>query len=164
MKEKTDVETMKKLEVQQRKEQQMQKEKMNFRASYRKYRSNQRLLTTDLRTLLRRVRTADDPPIKSKLADMVEQWNALKHRLDDYDVNDINTNVRDDNEIAPPNVFVDATPAVQQSSNAIVVGPQVLVPQPHENLLGSVGGSATLILSNSENQLNSTETHSFFGI
>jgi hypothetical protein len=147
MKEKTDVEKMMKLEIQQRKEKQIQKEKMNFRASYHKYRTNQRLSTTDLRILLRRVRTADDPPVKSKLAEMVEQWNAWKYRLDDYD---INTNIND-NVIAPPNIFADATPAIQQSSNEMDVEPQVLVPETHENLLGTVGGSATLIISNSEN-------------
>jgi hypothetical protein len=91
---------------------------------------------------------------------MVEQWNAWKYRLDDYD---INTNVND-NVIAPPNVFVDATPAIQQSSNEMAVEPQVFVPEQYENLLGTVGGSATLIISNSENQLNSTENQPFVGI
>jgi hypothetical protein len=77
-------ELMKKNEVRQRQQLQKEKESKIFRVAYRKYVKNERLLTVDIRSLLKRVKQPDDSPIKSKMVDLQAQWHRRKFRFDDF--------------------------------------------------------------------------------
>jgi hypothetical protein len=82
--EKEDQEQQKKNAVKRRKNNQQDKERDAFRESYHKYVNNQRLTNNDLRNLLRNVRKRDDSPIRTKKAELHQQWLKRKERLDIY--------------------------------------------------------------------------------
>jgi hypothetical protein len=56
----------------------------NFRKSYQKFISNQPLAVADMRNLINRVKLLDDSPLKTRLADLKQQWEKRKHRYDDF--------------------------------------------------------------------------------
>jgi hypothetical protein len=82
-----DRENLKQQQIQMKKDIQQQQETNKFRASYRKYISNLPLSTTDMKTLIKRVKTKDDSPLRSRMVDIHQQWNRRKHRYDDFNVN-----------------------------------------------------------------------------
>jgi hypothetical protein len=66
---------------------QHEKESNEFRKSYQKYAKNLPLSTTDIRSLIRKVKHRDDSPLKTKTAELKQQWERRRHRLNDYFLN-----------------------------------------------------------------------------
>jgi hypothetical protein len=57
---------------------QQEKENEKFRLAYQKYIRNDQLAADDLKTLIRKVKECDDSPLRSKIADLQQQWNRRK--------------------------------------------------------------------------------------
>jgi hypothetical protein len=103
VREKEDADNEKKRASEIKKAQQQEKEEGKFRQAYQKYVRNERLVADDLKVLLRKVKERDDSPLRSKIAELQQQWNKRKVRLDlfastpqsDFDENNANlrTNV-----------------------------------------------------------------------
>jgi hypothetical protein len=151
MKTKDDNDKQKRSEIEIRKQQQQEKERQSFRVSYQKYVRNERLSAADLKVLLRRVRLPADPIIKAtRLADLQQMWNERKSRLDDY-LGVVEVADAIDDAVVDNNIFIDNTPALTETFSTDNGPARTLVPVVTQNLLQSNLGSATLILSNSEN-------------
>jgi hypothetical protein len=71
-------------ECQQKRMKVQAKQSDNFRKSYQKFISNQPLAVADLRNLMNRVKLRDDSPLKTRSADLKQQWEKRKHRYDDF--------------------------------------------------------------------------------
>jgi hypothetical protein len=52
--------------------------------SYPKYVLSEQLGANDYKTLLKKVKTRDDLPFRSRLLDLQQQWLKRKHRLDAF--------------------------------------------------------------------------------
>jgi hypothetical protein len=122
VKKKEEEDERKRIEGEQKKQSQKDKDTANFRASYHKYISKQRLSTVDYRNLLRRIKEPTDSPIKTKVAELQQQWSNRKHRLDDYIV------VESEENVLPHRLFEDVinTPHTGETSStedAFVLAP-----------------------------------------
>jgi hypothetical protein len=71
-------------ECQQKRLKVQAKQTDNFRKSYQKFISNQPLAVADMRNLINRVKLRDDSPVKTRSADLKQQWEKRKHRYDDF--------------------------------------------------------------------------------
>jgi hypothetical protein len=60
------------------------KENSHFTQSFQKFVANEKLTTTDLKNLLRKVKQRDDSPIRSKMVELKAQWEKRKHRFDAF--------------------------------------------------------------------------------
>jgi hypothetical protein len=84
MQAKWDKDEEKKKIVNKKKSSQVQKEQEKFRASFQRYIRNETLKSDDYRTLLQRFKRSNDSPLRSKVGEMMQQWQQRKHRLDDF--------------------------------------------------------------------------------
>jgi hypothetical protein len=60
----------------------MAKQNMNFMAAYKKYNSNSKLLTNDLKILLQRIQQPTDSPIQKTMKVTMLQFDKRHQRLD----------------------------------------------------------------------------------
>jgi hypothetical protein len=99
LEEKEQLEQQKRSDSEAKKAAQQEKENMSFTESYHKYRNNQKLAGNDMKHLLRKVREANDSPLRTKIADLRQQWEKRKNRLDLFsttpsrDFSEVRTNV-----------------------------------------------------------------------
>lgn len=96
-------EKIKKNEImQEKRDEAIAKQNKQFMAAYEKYTTGKKLLTTDLKLLLSRIKLPNDAPIASKYNDLKVQFEFLKHRLQQIvlpvDENRTNINVLSNNE------------------------------------------------------------------
>jgi benzoyl-CoA reductase/2-hydroxyglutaryl-CoA dehydratase subunit BcrC/BadD/HgdB len=82
MEQKEATEREKRDSIEQKQQQRKQKDNSDFTNSIRRYRNNQPLKANDYKNLLRKIKHSDDSPLRTKVAEMKQQWNKRKHRLD----------------------------------------------------------------------------------
>jgi hypothetical protein len=136
---KNDKETETKINAQLKRLEEQEKQSNNFRKSYQKYCNNQQLSVVDIKTILTRFKERNNSPLKTRAAELRQQWDNQKHRLNNFCITPVDGNEN--------NMLVAAASTV----------PRDPVLQNMEQIIFEPTGSAEINSSEIAEQINSTD-------